>query len=66
MSQDYRGRDDDEWRGRGTTPNAGNPRILEGFEGMNYEQFREPYNQSFKDRNSTTGEQNDSKRPDES
>lgn len=37
----------------------------EGFDGMNYEQFRQPYNPMHKDRNSTTDERKDGKRPDE-
>ena len=37
----------------------------EGFEGMNYEQPREPYNPNHKERNSTD-ERKSNQRPDES
>jgi hypothetical protein len=37
----------------------------EGFEGMNYEQIRQPYNPKHKGRNSTSDQRSDSKRPDE-
>lgn len=36
------------------------------FEGMNYEQFRQPYTPEFNNRNNTTGKRKDGKRPDES
>ncbi|WP_162944825.1 hypothetical protein [Flavisolibacter nicotianae] len=37
----------------------------EGFEGMNYEQFRQPYNPKHRNRNHSFDERNDFKRPDE-
>ena len=37
----------------------------EGFEGMNYEQIRQPYNPKHKGRNSSNEKRNDGKRPDE-
>lgn len=37
----------------------------EGFEGMNYEQFRQPFNPKHKGRNSGIEERKDGKRPDE-
>jgi hypothetical protein len=37
----------------------------EGFEGMNYEQFRQPYNPRHMNRNSSNDERKDHKRPDE-
>jgi hypothetical protein len=37
----------------------------EGFEGMNYEQVRQPYNLNHKGRNSTDEQRNDGNRPDE-
>ncbi len=37
----------------------------EGFEGMNFEQIRQPYNPKLKNRKNTTGERNDEKGPDE-
>jgi hypothetical protein len=36
-----------------------------GFEGMNYEQIRQPYHPGNKGRNSYNDQRNDSKRPDE-
>jgi hypothetical protein len=38
---------------------------FEGFEGMNYEQIRQPYNPRNKGRNSNKSQREDSKRPDE-
>lgn len=38
--------------------------LYEGFEGMNYEQIRQPYNQKHIDRNSLFDERNGTKRPD--
>lgn len=43
----------------------GTHKNYEGFEGMNYEQFRKPYNSNSMNRNSSTEERNESKRPDE-
>lgn len=40
-------------------------RSYEGFEGMNYEQIRQPYNPRHKDRSNTNDKRNDGKRPDE-
>jgi hypothetical protein len=37
----------------------------EGFEGMNYEQIRQPFDPKHKGRNSSSDQRNDSKRPDE-
>ena len=37
----------------------------EGFEGMNYEQFRQPYDPKHRNRNNSSDERNDVKRPDE-
>jgi hypothetical protein len=37
----------------------------EGFEGMNYEQFRKPYDPNHSSRNSRNDERKESKRPDE-
>jgi hypothetical protein len=66
MSQDLRNQEDGE-RGfirASSSDHFQNDNI--GFEGMNYEQVRQPYNQRNKDRNSTIGERKDSTRPDES
>jgi len=38
---------------------------IEGFEGMNYEQIRQPYIPKHKGRNSTNDQRKESKRPDE-
>ncbi len=40
-------------------------RLYPGFEGMNYEQFRQPYNANHKDRNDATDERKNRKRQDE-
>lgn len=37
----------------------------EGFEGMNYEQIRQPYDPNYISRNRSKDERKDSKRPDE-
>ena len=37
----------------------------EGFEGMNYEQIRQPYNPKYSNRHRTNDEAKHSKRPDE-
>ncbi|HVF81714.1 MAG TPA: hypothetical protein VM884_07260 [Flavisolibacter sp.] len=37
-----------------------------GFDGMNYEQFREPYHTTHRNRNSTTGERSNGQPPNES
>jgi hypothetical protein len=37
----------------------------EGFEGMNYEQVRQPYNPNYTRRSRSKDERKDSKRPDE-
>lgn len=41
------------------------PKNYEGFEGMNYEQFRQPFVPAHKERNGTTGERENGRRPDE-
>jgi len=47
------------------TATEGNERKnYEGFEGMNYEQFRAPYNPKHKGRNSSRDERNGMNRPD--
>lgn len=46
--------------------NDNDQRNYSGFDGMNYEQFRQPYNPKHKDRHSTGDERKDNKRPDES
>lgn len=53
---------------RDTNPN-GNQSVeqknYEGFEGMNYEQPRQPFNQKYISRNRSNDERKDGKRPDE-
>ena len=54
-------------RGIGRMANEnGTQKNYEGFEGMNYEQVRQPYNPNFTRRNRQKDERKDSKRPDES
>ena len=43
----------------------GDQKNYEGFEGMNYEQLRQPYNPNNRSRNRSTDERKDAKRPDE-
>ena len=44
---------------------SGTQKKYEGFEGMNYEQFRKPYNPNSIGRMSSQEERKESKRPDE-
>jgi hypothetical protein len=65
MSQEMRyeeGREGDISR---TATEGTEQKSFEGFEGMNYEQIRQPYNPRYKGRNSSNEQRNDSKRPDE-
>lgn len=48
------------------TPAGLNDGNYEGFEGMNYEQIRQPYNPNHVGRNNSDKERKNSKRPDES
>ena len=65
MSQESR-YDDGRKGDTGRTATEGNEqKSFEGFEGMNYEQIRQPYNPKYKGRNSRSDQRNDSKRPDE-
>lgn len=43
----------------------GKPKNYEEFEGMNYEQVRQPFNPKHTSRTKPTGERKDQKRPDE-
>lgn len=46
--------------------NESNPqKNYEGFEGMNFEQLRQPYNPNYSRGSRATDERKDSKRPDE-
>jgi hypothetical protein len=48
-----------------TANENGERKNYEGFEGMNYEQLRQPYNPNYIGRKRPNDERNDSKRPDE-
>ena len=48
-----------------TATESNDQKNFEGFEGMNYEQVRQPYNPKYKGRNSGNDQRNESKRPDE-
>ena len=65
MSQDLR-KDENGRRDRNLTSSGGNQRKnYEGFEGMNYEQIRQPFNPQYKDGNNSNDRRKDTKRPDE-
>ncbi|MDB5205246.1 MAG: hypothetical protein JWR72_321 [Flavisolibacter sp.] len=66
MSQDLRNQEDGDKRINRLTIWDDYQKDCNGFEGMNYEQLRQPYNQKHTNRNHTTGERKDGKRPDES
>lgn len=65
MSQDLRSERKSERDISRTATEGTEQQNYEGFEGMNYEQIRQPFNPKHKDRNSTGAQRNDSKRPDE-
>jgi hypothetical protein len=44
---------------------SGVPKNYEGFEGMNYEQPRQPFNPKYISRNRSNDERKEGKRPDE-
>lgn len=46
-----------------SNPSSGR-KNYEGFEGMNYEQFRQPFDPKHKDRNNSNDERNSQRRPD--
>jgi hypothetical protein len=48
-----------------TANENGERKNYEGFEGMNYEQLRQPYNPNYISRKRPNDERKDSKRPDE-
>lgn len=65
MSQEIRNKQGGE-RDISQTSNANTDRKnYDGFEGMNYEQFRQPFNPKHTSRNSSNDKRNDSKRPEE-
>ena len=65
MSQDSRFENSGQGDISRTATDGNEQRSLEGFEGMNYEQVRQPYNPKHKGRNSTNDQRSDNKRPDE-
>jgi len=65
MSQDSRNEDGRKRDISRTATEGTELKGFEGFEGMNYEQIRQPFNPRHKGRNSTNDQRNDSKRPDE-
>jgi hypothetical protein len=66
MSQDSRNDKGGERDISRTATDGTERKYYEGFEGMNYEQIRQPFNPKNKGRNSNSDQRNDSKRPDES
>lgn len=65
MSQEVRDKQGGD-RDIGRVSNGANERKnYEGFEGMNYEQIRQPYNPNHVNRNRPNDERKDDKRPDE-
>ena len=52
-------------KGRRDPREGGSGKRYEGFEGMNYEQPRQPFNQKYISRNRSNDERKDGKRPDE-
>ena len=65
MSQDSRFENSGQGDISRTATDGNEQRSLEGFEGMNYEQVRQPYNPKHKGRNSANDQRSDNKRPDE-
>ena len=65
MSQDLRSDNSGESDISRTATEGTEQKNFEGFEGMNYEQIRPPYNPQYKGRRNTTDQRNSSKRPDE-
>jgi hypothetical protein len=65
MSQDSRNEVRSDRDISRTATEGTEPKSIDGFEGMNYEQIRQPYIPKYKGRNRTTDQRNDSKRPDE-
>ena len=64
MSQDLRNDQRGERDISRTATEGSESRNYEGFEGMNYEQIRQPYNPKHKGRNSLNDEVKDANRPD--
>ena len=64
MSQDLRNDQGGERDISRTATEGNGSKNYEGFEGMNYEQIRQPYHPKHKGRNSSTDERKDANRPD--
>lgn len=65
MSQELRNKDRGNRDINRTSNGNGESKNYEGFEGMNYEQVRQPYNPKHISRNRLNDERKDMKRPDE-
>ena len=65
MSQEAKNRQSGEKDMTRVANERGVRKNYEGFEGMNYEQVRQPYNPRHRSRNSNNDEGKDNKRPDE-
>ena len=65
MSQELRDKKGGERDISPTSNGSSDQKNYEGFEGMNYEQFRQPYNPKHISRNRAKDERKDPKRPDE-
>ena len=65
MSQDLRKNANGRRDIKRTTIECRERKYYDGFEGMNYEQIRQPFNPQHISRNSSNTRRNDSKRPDE-
>ena len=64
MSQDLRSEQSGERDIRRTATESNDRKNYEGFEGMNFEQIRQPYNPKYKGRNSSIDERKGANRPD--
>lgn len=65
MSQETRNKQNGDRDINRTATGNGEKKNYEGFEGMNYEQIRQPFNAKYKNRSSSNDERKDGKRPDE-
>jgi hypothetical protein len=65
MSQELRKNTGGERETNRNGTQLGEQKNYEGFEGMNYEQPRQPFNPKYTNRNRLNDERKDGKRPDE-
>ncbi len=65
MSQELRNKQDGERDINRISSENGQIKNYEGFEGMNYEQIRQPYNPKYIGRNRSNDDRKESKRPEE-